>query len=276
MPTTRFAPSPTGWLHLGHAYSAWFTREQAEGGRFLLRIEDIDQERSQALYEDALKEDLAWLGLEWSEPVVRQSERTAAYESALALLEAEGLLYPCFCSRREVQEELARMPSAPHGPDGPLYPGTCRNLTPAEREARSGEPFSLRLNMNEALKRVAPMQWSDLSAGTLDATPEIFGDVILARKDTGLSYHLCVVVDDAWQEIDLVTRGLDLLPSTHLHRLLQELLGYRIPLYHHHRLVVDEQGKRLAKRSDSLAIRTLRERGLRPSDVIELAISSLD
>lgn len=276
LPRTRFAPSPTGWLHLGHAYSAWFAWQAAEGGECLLRIEDIDQERSRPEYEEGIKEDLAWLGLAWPEPVIRQSERTPLYEAVLDRLQGEGLLYPCFCSRKEIEAELAQMPSAPHGPDGPLYPGTCRCLTPAEREAKSDQPYSLRLDMAEAVKRVSPLSWHDHTEGRQEAQPEMFGDVILARKDTGLSYHLCVVVDDHEQSIELVTRGLDLMPSTHLHRLLQELLGFEVPEYHHHRLVVDEEGKRLAKRSDSLAIRHLREQGMTPQDVVRMAESSLN
>lgn len=263
---TRFAPSPTGWLHLGHAYAALFAWREARhrDGRFLIRLEDIDATRARPEYETALFEDLAWLGLTWETPVRRQSEHFADYQAALDQLAARDLLYPCFCTRREIQDEIARAASAPHGPDGALYPGTCRRLDPAERDRRlaEGRPFALRLDLERA--RVAapgPLLWEDLDHGQHQATPEIFGDVVLARKDTPASYHLAVVVDDALQGIDLVTRGLDLLPATHLHRLLIALLDLPVPRWRHHRLITDAQGRRLAKRDNAHSLRHLRAEG---------------
>jgi len=261
---TRFAPSPTGLLHLGHAYAAGFAAQAAAGGRFLLRLEDIDTTRTKTEYEAALQEDLAWLGLHWETPVRRQSEHFDDYQKALDRLASMNLLYPCFCTRREIQEEIARAGHAPHGPDGALYPGTCRGLSGADRDARirRGDPYALRLDVQRAKATVAtPLHWQDLDHGIHEAQPEIFGDVVLARKETPTSYHLAVVVDDALQGITLVTRGADLLDATHLHRLLQELLGLPVPRWRHHRLIVDAEGKRLAKRDDARSLRTLRADG---------------
>jgi glutamyl-Q tRNA(Asp) synthetase len=272
--TTRFAPSPTGWLHLGHAFAALFAENEARrsGGRFLLRIEDIDGTRSRPEFEAALMEDLAWLGLEWERPVLRQSERTAAYTSALKHLQGAGLLYPCFCTRRDIQEEIARAGQAPHGPDGALYPGTCRRLSQEQRRQRMehGETYALRLDIAKAQSAVpGDLRWVDLDRGIFQATPDIFGDVVLARKETPASYHLAVVVDDAEQGVTLVTRGEDLLLASHLHRLLQALLGLPVPRWRHHRLVVDENGRRLAKRHDALSLRALREQGWLPERIRE-------
>jgi len=261
---TRFAPSPTGWLHLGHAYAALFAHEKAAGGRFLIRLEDIDGTRARPEYEEAIFEDLAWLGLNWETPVRRQSDHWDDYRAALAKLEALGLLYPCFCTRREIQEEIARAGNAPQGPDGPLYPGTCRNRGLGEREERiaKGEAYAQRLDVAKATRLVSQeLVWSDRDHGSFIAKPNVFGDVVLARKDTPASYHLAVVVDDALQGITLVTRGEDLLEATHLHRLLQELLGLPVPEWHHHRLITDETGKRLAKRDDAKSLRSLRAAG---------------
>lgn len=271
--TTRFAPSPTGWLHLGHAYAALFAAEEARqaGGKFLLRLEDIDITRSRPEYETAIYEDLHWLGLTWEEPVRRQSEHFADYRNALAKLDAMGLLYPCFCTRKEIQEEIARAGAAPHGPEGPLYPGTCRSLSPEEAQQRkaSGRDYALRLDIEKALALGGrDLVWGDLAYGTFLATPEILGDVVLARKETPTSYHLAVVVDDAAQDITLVTRGEDLLTATHLHRLLQSLLGLPVPRWKHHKLVTDSEGKRLAKRDNARALRTLREQGWRSERVL--------
>jgi glutamyl-Q tRNA(Asp) synthetase len=261
---TRFAPSPTGWLHLGHAYAALFAQEKAEGGRFLIRLEDIDGTRARPEYEEAIFEDLAWLGLSWESPVRRQSDHWDDYRAALAKLEARGLLYPCFCTRREIQEEIARAGNAPQGPDGPLYPGTCRNRSASERSERiaKGEAYALRLDVAKATRVVSKeLVWSDRGHGSFAAKPDVFGDVVLARKDTPASYHLAVVVDDALQGITLVTRGEDLLEATHLHRLLQELLDLPVPEWHHHRLITDETGKRLAKRDDAKSLRSMRAAG---------------
>lgn len=271
--TTRFAPSPTGWLHLGHAFAALFAAREADGGRFLIRLEDIDATRARPEYEEAIFEDLAWLGLSWEKPVRRQSDHFDDYRAALSQLEAQGLLYPCFCTRREIQDEIARAGNAPQGPDGPLYPGTCRHLDADERQQRlaSGAAYALRLDVMKALKLLdAPLTFTELSRGEITADPSIFGDVVLARKDTPASYHLAVVVDDALQGITLVTRGEDLLPATHLHRLLQHLLDLPMPRWHHHRLITDESGKRLAKRDDARSLRSLREAGWTPERVLAL------
>ncbi len=269
---TRFAPSPTGWLHLGHAYAALFAHEKAAGGRFLIRLEDIDGMRAKPEYEEAIFEDLAWLGLTWKRPVRRQSDHFDDYRAALAKLEAQSVLYPCFCTRREIQEEISRAGNAPQGPDGPLYPGTCRNRSVDERAERiaAGEAYALRLDLAKAVTLVSKqLTWKDRDRGSFTMRPDVFGDVVLARKDTPASYHLAVVVDDALQGITLVTRGEDLLEATHLHRLLQELLGLPVPEWQHHRLITDETGKRLAKRDDARSLRSLRAAGWSPERVKE-------
>ncbi len=270
---TRFAPSPTGQLHIGHAYSVLFAYRKAKenGGRFILRIEDIDTERCRPEYVDGIKEDLHWLGLTWEEPVRKQSEHMAGYAAALDKLAGADLLYPCFCSRRDIREEIARAPAAPHGPEGALYPGTCRNLTADERQDRmaKGEPYALRLDTTAALARLdAPLIWEDLEKGKQEAHPEILGDVVLARKDTPASYHLCVTLDDHLQGVTHVTRGEDLFHATHLHRLLQHILGLNVPVWHHHPLLHDEEGKRFAKRNQSVTLKSLREMGSMPEDII--------
>lgn len=276
---TRFAPSPTGWLHLGHAYSAVFASEAAGlGGRFLLRVEDLDATRVRPEYLSAIEEDLAWLGLAWERPVLRQSEHLAFYRAGLDRLIEAGLCYPCFCTRSAIQQELQRMAGAPQGPDGPLYPGTCRHLSATERAERiaAGQPYAWRLDVDRAARRGGTLQWTDLGAGTFTAEPALYGDVLLSRKEVDtVAYHLAVVLDDARQGVTLVTRGLDLLPASHLHRLLQALLGLPVPRWHHHRLVLDADGRRLAKRDDALALRTLRERGLGPDDARRLASARL-
>jgi glutamyl-Q tRNA(Asp) synthetase len=275
VPRTRFAPSPSGLLHLGHAHAALFAYHRAkdERGEFLLRIEDIDFGRCRPEFEAALKEDLAWLELSWPEPVRRQSDHMADYKSALDRLAQQGLLYPCFCTRRDIAEEIARSGAAPQGPDGPLYPGLCRGLSDDERQARiaAGTPYALRLDVAKAMERAGPLRWRDRRHGEFTATPEIHGDAVLARKDVATSYHLSVVVDDALQGITLVTRGEDLLPATHLHRLLQALLDLPVPDYHHHELLTDAAGRRLAKRDDARSLRSLREAGHTATDVRALA-----
>lgn len=278
MPVTRFAPSPTGLLHLGHAYSAWQAMEWSGGSDFLIRIEDLDQERSRLEFESALLEDLAWLGITPSLPPIRQSERLHLYQSALDRLRGEGLLYPCFCSRKEIQEEARRIGSAPHGPDGLLYPGTCLGLDPslADEWIAEGRPHSWRLRTQEAGFRAGILEFTDLQEGTFVVEPSLFGDPILARREGGFSYHLAVVVDDSDQGVELVTRGRDLLPSCHLHRLLQSILGLNTPVWRHHRLVVDETGRRLAKHLDSLAIRSLRDEGWTSDQVLRRAFESLE
>ena len=297
---TRFAPSPSGYLHLGHAFSALFAARAAgsragggaggardgTGGRFLLRIEDIDGGRARPEYEAAILEDLTWLGLRWEEPLRRQSDCTADYAAALQRLEARGVLYPCFCTRKEIAAEIARAGAAPHGPPhGPgetPYPGLCRGLTSSERQQRigAGERYALRLDMSCALAQAeadagAPLTWYDRARGQQLCDPRPQGDVVLARKDAAASYHLAVVVDDAAQDVTLVTRGEDLFEASHVHRLLQALLGLPVPDYHHHGLVADDAGRRLAKRHDGLSIRELRESGRSAGEVIALAEKAL-
>lgn len=273
--TTRFAPSPSGLLHLGHAYSALFAAEQAKeaGGRFLLRIEDIDRGRCRPEFETAILEDLAWLGLTWEEPVLRQSDCFERYDHFLHTLEEAGLTYPCFCTRKEIQAEIEKAPSAPHGPDGPLYPGTCRALDPVEAQARveAGEPHCIRFNMEKAVYMTGPLTFTDRRLGKIQVDGMSCGDVVLARKDTPTSYHLSVTVDDALQGVTLITRGEDLLHATHVHRLLQSLYGFPEPEYHHHPLLTDENGKRFAKRDKSLTLRSLREAGKSPDEIRVMA-----
>jgi glutamyl-Q tRNA(Asp) synthetase len=257
---TRFAPSPTGRLHPGHAFSALRSHDlaRANGGRFLLRIEDIDAGRSRAGFVDGIVEDLRWLGIAWDEAPVHQSTRLSAYRAALGALGAAGLLYPCFCTRADI----AAAASAPHGPEGAVYPGTCRHLDPAARQQRmQDEPHAWRLAMDQAIAFVGPLTWHDAMAGEARAEPARFGDVVLARKDAPASYHLAVTVDDAWQRVTDVVRGADLFEATHIHRLLQALLGLPTPRYHHHALLADAGGRRLAKRDGAPTIASLRDSG---------------
>ena len=268
---SRFAPSPTGRLHLGHAFSAWLAHRFARdrGGSFLLRIEDIDPGRCRDEFVDGIVEDLIWLGLDWDGPVRRQSGHLADYAGELDRLKALGLVYPCFCTRKGIAEEIAASGHAPHGPDGPLYPGTCRRLSDAERRARmTAEPHAWRLDMAAARARAGTLTWHDSRAGTVTATPEAFGDVVLARKDAPTSYHLAVVHDDALSNVTDVVRGEDLFAATHVHRLLQALLALPTPRYHHHPLIRDASGKRLAKRDRAATLAELRAAGVSPQQVI--------
>lgn len=274
---TRFAPSPTGHLHLGHAYSALLTWDtaRAEGWRIVLRIEDIDTGRCRPEFTDAIFEDLAWLGLDWEQPVRNQSEHMADYEAALARLRDQDLLYPCFCSRRDIREEITAIGGAPHdwnGAEGPVYPGTCRGLSPGERAGRvaAGDPFALRLDVAAALRQTGPLTWRDLDRGAVPVALEGLGDVVLARKDIPTSYHLSVTVDDALQGITHVIRGQDLEAATHIHRLLQALLDLPSPAYRHHTLLTGPDGKRYAKRDKSITLRSLREAGKTPADIREM------
>lgn len=271
MTITRFAPSPTGELHLGHAHSALFAFTEAKraSGRFLLRIEDIDQGRCRPEFTDGIFADLEWLGLDWEKPVRVQSQHFADYRRALDRLDGMGLLYPCFCTRKDIAREVDGAANAPHGPDGPLYPGHCRHLSAAERTERlaAGQPFALRLDVEAASRQAGGLCWHDRTQGRQEAQPRLFGDVVLARKDTPASYHLAVTVDDALQGVTLVTRGVDLFEATHVHRLLQALLGLPTPDYAHHRLLTDESGRRYAKRDRSLTLRALREAGHTPAEV---------
>ncbi len=270
MIVTRFAPSPTGLLHLGSAYSALFAWDQAMNvrgrvqGRFLLRIEDIDTARCRPEHESAMREDLAWLGLRWEEPVRRQSEHRADYAAALDRLKAKGVIYPCFCTRADI----ARLASAPHGME-PIYPGTCRHLSAQEVAQRqeTGQAFALRLDAAKAAALAGPLEWRDLDRGVFKVDPASHGDVVLARKDIGTSYHLAVTLDDHLQGVTLVTRGEDLLPATPIHRLLQALLDLNVPDWRHHKIIRDETGERLAKRRESPSIRSLRDAGETPEAI---------
>ena len=267
MIVTRFAPSPTGYLHLGHAYSALFAKTAARSasGRFLLRIEDIDGARCRPEFEAAILEDLTWLGLKWDGPVRRQSDHFDDYSTALEQLSGLGVTYPCFCSRKN----MAAAASAPHGVPA-TYPGTCRHLSAAERAARigAGQPYAIRLDVRAGLALTGPLTWHDREAGIVPVTVQ--DDSVIARKDTPTSYHLAVTVDDHLQGVTLVTRGVDLFAATHVHRLLQGLLGYATPDYHHHALKLNADGIRYSKRDGALAIRTLRERGLTAEAVREM------
>lgn len=277
---TRFAPSPTGLLHMGHAYAAWVARELAQQnakGRFLLRIEDIDANRVKAPYYDAIENDLLWLGLPWDDSALRQTIRSEAYQSALAELKSVGVIYPCFCTRSEIIAETARISNAPHGSEGPTYPGTCRKLdrTQQQEKINAGIAHSWRLDSQLASELCGPLDFKDLRFGKIQVDPSLLGDVILARKDIGPAYHLAVVVDDAFQGITHVTRGDDLLQSTHVHRLLQSLLKLPAPSYLHHPLVADEHGKRLAKRADSQSIALLRTAGKSPQEIFSMIEDAL-
>jgi len=273
MIVTRFAPSPTGFLHLGHAFAA-LTAARA-GTRFLLRIEDIDQTRCRPEFEAAIFEDLAWLGLDWEQPVLRQSNRFDAYRGALDALQSQDLLYPCFCTRAEIAAEIARATEAPHGPEGPVYPGTCRHLNEAQRQERmaSGAPYALRLDAQKAADTVGTLSFQENGAGpngehgVVAVDPLLFGDIVLARKETPAAYHLAVVVDDAFQAVTLVTRGNDLFAAAHIQRVLQALLGLPAPDYAHHKLILDAAGKKFSKRDSAVTLRAMREQGVTPEDI---------
>ncbi len=283
-PVFRFAPSPNGYLHLGHALSALLNHDMARemGGRFLLRIEDIDAARCRPEYEAAIYEDLAWLGVEWEQPVRRQSGHLADYAAARDRLMALGLLYPSAESRAAIAQLVAareREGPWPRDPDGaPLYPGFAKASSAAER-ARiigSGAPYALRLDTRRAEERTGPLAWEecghgpDGQTGTIAAAPQMWGDVVLARKDVPTSYHLAVVVDDAAQGVTHVVRGCDLFWSTSVHRLLQTLLGCPAPLYRHHRLIRDAEGKKLSKSTGATGLRALRRQGVTPADIRRL------
>jgi glutamyl-Q tRNA(Asp) synthetase len=283
-PVFRFAPSPNGYLHLGHAFSALlnFDLARASGGRLLLRIEDIDPTRCRAEYEEAIYQDLAWLGISWEAPVRRQSEHLGAYRKALDKLAAQGLIYPGFESRADIAK-LVRQREAqgpwPRDPDGaPLYPGEAKLLSEDARAAlvETGVPYALRLDTSAAIARAGELSWTECGegpngeTGRLVAAPQVWGDVVLARKETPTSYHLSVVVDDALQGVTDVVRGADLFHATSVHRLLQQLLGLPEPVYRHHRLICDEAGHKLAKSTRSTALRELRAQGATAADIRRL------
>ncbi|WP_439544480.1 tRNA glutamyl-Q(34) synthetase GluQRS [Hyphomicrobium sp.] len=280
-PVLRFAPSPNGELHLGHALSAWVGSDMARrlGGRFLLRIEDIDIARCRESYISQMYEDLHWLGISWEEPVMRQSERFVTYGRASDMLLKLGLLYPCFATRSEIAEATKANPNARDPEGAPLYPGLHKNLPPEEIAARLArhEPFALRFDMERALDSLEHITGSRLVTFTeLDADgaptlierdPAVWGDAVIVRKDVPASYHLAVTIDDAFQGVTHVTRGRDLFEATSLHRLLQVLLGLKEPLYHHHPLLNDAAGRKLSKSERDTSLRELRERG---ADVLQL------
>ncbi len=271
MSATRFAPSPTGHLHLGHAYAAKVAHDLARklNGLFLLRHEDIDSSRVREAYYQQIETDLRWLGLDWDGEALRQSSRQHAYRDTLEILKQQDLVYPCFCTRKDIQQSL----SAPHGAAENIYPGTCRNL-PIEQSAQriaAGEPHAWRFDSNQAAALHGELSFEDLRFGKTRVNPNANGDAVLSRKDIGIAYHLAVVVDDAFQNITHVTRGEDLLESTHIHRQLQAVLGFPEPTYLHHRCVCDETGKRLAKRDDARSIHTLRGQGFTPDAVLDMA-----
>lgn len=277
--TTRFAPSPTGFLHLGHIHSCLFAvnAAKAANGQFLLRIEDIDPNRCRPEYEVLLKEDLAWLGFSWEEPVRRQSEHMDDYAAALERLAALGVTYPCFCSRKDIADEIARAGNAPHlvavGPEGPLYPGICRQLQADAVATRvaAGEPHAIRLDVAKAAALTGPLSWHDRARSVIAADTGLLGDIVLARRDVRTSYHLSVTVDDAIQGVTLVTRGEDLFHATHVHRLLQALLSLPVPDYHHHGLLLNDRGERLSKRDGATGVRTLRAQGVSAADILSRA-----
>lgn len=268
---TRFAPSPTGPLHLGHAYSAMYAADLAlaAGGTFLLRIEDIDQSRARPAWEAQIYDDLAWLGLTWPTPVMRQSDRMAIYQTALDDLWDRGLLFACSCRRRDIQTAASApqegVPS--HGPDGLIYPGTCCDKPRPKERPRTG---ALRLNMARAAQDITFRDNGQSVTVTAEALIRDVGSIVLARPDMGTSYHLSVVIDDADQHITDVVRGADLAEATQIHVLLQKLMGLSSPAYHHHRLIRDDAGKRLAKRDDARALAKFRAEGATPSDIREM------
>ena len=278
--TTRFAPSPSGPLHVGHLLAALRARQLADchGGHCLLRVEDIDVRAQNPAMSELMYEDLSWLGLRFDGAVMVQSRRFAVYADVLERLRRLGVLYPCFCTRTEIKAQLAELGRAPHATLGYQYPGTCRSLSPelaAERIA-SGEPHAWRLDMQRVQDMIGCPSWHDLHRGTQRCEPTAFGDVVLARKEFPASYHLCVVVDDAEQGVTHVTRGEDLFEATHIHRALQGVLGLPVPTYCHHGLLRDNAGKRLAKRDGARSIASLRAAGYTPADILQSLSRALE
>ncbi|MBQ4614752.1 MAG: tRNA glutamyl-Q(34) synthetase GluQRS [Akkermansia sp.] len=276
---TRFAPSPSGPMHVGHLLAAMHARRLADvsGGRCMLRIEDIDQRSCSPHWVKLMYEDLAWLGLHFDGEVMVQSRRYPIYEATLNQLRKLGVLYPCFCTRGEIKAQIAEMGRAPHASLGFLYPGTCRHLSPEQIEEKmaAGVPHAWRINMQRVQDMIGCPSWEDLRRGVQRCVPTLYGDVVLARKDMPTSYHLSVVVDDAAQEISLVSRGEDLFDATHIHRALQGVLGLPVPRYYHHTLLRDNAGKRLAKRDGARSLASLRESGYTPTMIRESLLEAL-
>jgi glutamyl-Q tRNA(Asp) synthetase len=260
---TRFAPSPTGPLHLGHAYAALYAYNRAKNGRFLVRIEDIDYQRACSKWVEKIFDDLEWLGLIWEKPVRFQSKHSDEYEKQLNILADKKLLYHCFCSRKDILSAV----SAPQGPHGPVYSGHCKTLSSEQlhRLKENGVSYCLRLNVDKAYQiakqKTSSLRWFDQQKGWQETNPFIFGDIVLARKTIATSYHLAVTIDDAIQGVNLVTRGADLFTSTHIHRLLQEILELPVPEWDHHQLILDDDGNKLSKSLGSKSLNTLRLEG---------------
>ncbi|MAW10477.1 MAG: tRNA glutamyl-Q(34) synthetase GluQRS [Verrucomicrobiales bacterium] len=271
MTVTRFAPSPTGKLHLGHAYSALYSEKIARenNGKFIVRIEDIDKTRCKQQYVDCILDDLNWLGVKWCDEVLIQSTRIEQYQLASKKLLSLGVLYPCFCTRKEIASNSDVANRKLHNENNSLYPGTCRNLSDEEvsEKIRKRIPYSLRLNSAKAKEKVGKVYWSDHLSGLHEVDYDVMGDVVIVRKDIGTSYHLAVTVDDDFQGVNLVTRGLDLFESTHVHRVLQSLLDLDIPEWSHHELIRDSAGKRYSKSDQSLSLEKLRESGVSAKDI---------
>jgi glutamyl-Q tRNA(Asp) synthetase len=283
-PTTRFAPSPTGLLHLGHAFAAIYAYDLAydsasNGGRFIVRMEDLDRGRCRPEFTRAIRDDLHWLGLSWEQPMLAQSTRGHFYQEALARLARAQLVYPCFCTRREIADEMARAVEAPHetalGSHVMTYPGTCRVLSDNQRQQRiiQGRPYALRLDARKASPQCGKLTFFEMGRGprqehgVIQVDPLLFGDIVLARKDLPAAYHLAVVLDDAFQGITLVTRGSDLFAATHVQRVLQSLLQLPTPRYSHHRLILDEHGRKFSKRDRAQTLQSLRESGINPAQI---------
>ena len=278
---TRFAPSPSGFLHLGHAYAALFAWRLAQysDGQFILRIEDLDKERRSKEFEKCIYEDLEWLGISWNKPIMRQSDRIEVYKRAINNLTEMKLLYPCFCTRKDILKEISFSNNAPHQNNnfGPIYPGICKNLENEKQNAliESGRPYALRLDITKAKHIVGDLTWYDRIRGKQIVQIDKIGDVVLARKDIASSYHLAVTIDDAEQGITLINRGNDLFESTHVHRILQALLNLETPEWQHTELLTDTNGKRLAKRENSLTLRSLRAKGVKGKDIWLEAIKNI-
>ena len=271
---TRFAPSPTGHMHLGHVFSALFAYEVAKklGGKLILRIEDIDSQRSSKLFVESIYEDLDWLEIKYTNKIRHQSNHMQDYQAAINELINMDMIYPCFCSRSEIKAEIMRAGNAPHEEDYSIYPGTCRRLSLEDRESKIDQNLSYawRLNIRAASKKLGNLTWEDIRLGKQTVPVGIIGDVVLARKDIPTSYHLSATLDDHIQRIGLVTRGEDLVSATHIHKIIQVLLGLNSPKYFHHPLILDSAGVRLSKRTRAQTVKSLKASGLKREDVIDL------